>query len=210
MNKKIIIGSAGAILIIIGVLILVFVNNSSSKCNDNALVFKKEYEKYNNKEMKKDNKKYKLTKLSISENNPMKKLTKKEIIDKLNSMTGVVFFTSPLDFVSREMIPTILEVSKSFDCEVIYYYDIDEISSASMKNEILNVLRKKDEKLEEAKNSTILFIQKGEIKEIQIGIPENYEYGKKINDTQKKTLNRVLKNGFNSINNNMCEKAKQC
>ena len=210
MNKKIIIGSAGAILIIIGVLILVFVNNSSSKCNDNALVFKKEYEKYNNKEMKKDNKKYKLTKLSISENNPMKKLTKKEIIDKLNSMTGVVFFTSPLDFASREMIPTILEVSKSFDCEVIYYYDIDEISSASMKNEILNVLRKKDEKLEEVKNSTILFIQKGEIKEIQIGIPENYEYGKKINDTQKKTLNRVLKNGFNSINNNMCEKAKQC
>ena len=208
MKKKVIILIIAVIVVIASVITVIALNKKDNNCNQSALTFKEEYEKYNNKKITIESKKYKLTSLSISETNPMKKIAKDKLINTLTKSTGVVFFTSPIDFVSREMIPVILSTSKNYDCDVIYYYDIDELTDNETKNELTNILQKKN--IDSLQNGTILFIQKGKIKEFQVGISKDYKYGKKISEEDKKTLSRTIKNGFNSINSNMCEKQTQC
>ncbi|MBR4618782.1 MAG: hypothetical protein IKO49_05710 [Bacilli bacterium] len=205
MKKRIIIGIIILIVGVVGIISGIKIANKEKECNQSALKFKKEYESYNNEEIKYQNKKYKLSKLTISDNNPMKSLNEKEIINKLTNTTGVIMFTSPIDYISREMIKVLLEIAPSFDCDTIYYYDIDELNNEELVNEI-----KKKLDVENLVNGTIIFVKEGKVSQLQVGITKEYKYGKKISETQKKELSRTLKNGFNSISGGMCEREKQC
>lgn len=179
MKKKIIIGIVLVIIIITG--IIIFSNNK--KCNTNALEFKKEYEKYNTS----------LVKLSISDDNPMVKMNKQNIIKKIDSSNGILFFGNPKNNDSRTLIKELLKVARDYDCEIIYYYDINDLKDNNVYDELQTKLGEYS-----LKNNIVIFYKKGEITKYQ-------EYVKDI-----KGLDKNLVEGFDSISGGMCEVAKQC
>ena len=204
MKKKIILTIT--ILVIIAASITIYIiSNKDKNCNQDAKQFKEEYESYNNKKITYNKKQYKLRSINIQEDNPMRKLNKNEIIDKLTKSTGVIIFTSPIDCTSREMVNKLLEVAQNYDCETIYYYDIDELNDKNLYNDILQVLD-----LKEINNGIVIFLQKGKIVEKQIGITDDYKYGTTLTEKQDNILKRKFKNGFNSISGEMCERETQC
>lgn len=180
MKKKIIIGVVLAIIITGSILIF----RDKEQCNDNALKFKEIYEKYNKSKEK----------LNIKDDNPMVKINKEDIVKKINKSDGVIFFGTPKENESRILVKVLLEVSKDYDCEVIYYYDLSKLDKES---DIYKELQTKlgDYKL---KNGTIIFYKKGEI----VGYTEykdNY-----------KDMKKEINTNFTSISSGMCEVAKQC
>ena len=205
MKKKIIIGIIISMIGIISIIIGINLINTNENCNEKALQFKKEYEKYNNKEITYNEKKYKLPTLNISKDNPMRVINKKDLLESLDSKTGIIMFSSPIDYTSRTMLEILLEISESFDCKIIYYYDIDELNDEALLQKLINKTS-----IENLSNGTIIFFDKGKIKEKIVGISEKHEYGKKISEEEKQELKRNMKNGFNSINGSTCEKEKQC
>ena len=180
MKKRIIIAIVLAIVIVGSVFI--FTGNNKN-CNTNALEFKKEYEKYNNS----------LVKISISDDNPMVKMNKSNIIKKIDSSSGILFFGNPKNNNSRTLIKELLKVAKDYDCEIIYYYDINDLKNNDVYTELETKLA--DKSLE---NNIVIFYKKGEITKYQ-------EYVK-----EAKELNKNLVEGFDSISGGMCEVAKQC
>ena len=180
MKKRIIIGIVLAI--VIAGSFLIFTDNNK-KCNTNALEFKKEYEKYNAN----------LIKLSIDDDNPMVKMNKNNIINKIDSSNGILFFGNPKNNDSRTIVKELLKVAKDYDCEVIYYYDINDLKNDDVYTKLETKLSGKS-----LTNNIVIFYKKGEITKYQ-------EY---VKGTKK--LNKNLVEGFDSISGGMCEVAKQC
>ena len=86
-----------------------------------------------------------------------------------------------------------MKVAKDYDCEIIYYYNINDLKNDDVYTKLETKLSGKS-----LKNNTIIFYKKGEITKYQ-------EYVKEI-----KELNKNLVEGFDSISGGMCEVAKQC
>ncbi len=181
MKNKIIFGIVATIIITI--CIVIFAGNNK-ECNEQAIEFKNTYEKYN------DN----LEKLNIDEDNPMSKINKEDIINKIDSSNGIIFFGNPKNNESRILINELLKVAPDYNCEVVYYYNLMKLD---INSEIYSKLKEKLGDYE-LKNSIIIFYKKGEISKY-------VEYNK-----DSKEINKNIKEGFNSINGGMCEVAKQC
>lgn len=172
-------------IIILGILLVAIVTgcgDNNKKCNTNALKFKEEYEKYN-----------KVLKLDIKDDNPMVKMNENDIIKKIDSSNGILFFGDPKNSDSRTLVKELLKTAKDYDCEIIYYYDINDLKDNNVYDELQTKLG--EDKL---KNNIVIFYKKGEITKYQ-------EYIKDI-----KELDKNLVEGFDSISGGMCEVAKQC
>lgn len=220
MKKLVII--IGLIILVVGTTIFFIINNNK-ECNIQGKRFKNLYEKYNNKEIEYNNKKYKLQSLTIDEENPMVEISKEDIIKKLDSSTSIIVFISPKDYKSRELIKSLLEIAKSNNCETIYYYDIDKLNDNYKNNKDKDLYNSIIEKLgdnitktfddsEEKKleNSTIIFSKDKEIKLVIEDLTENYEYGKKLTTEEKKKLESKINEGFSELNGGVCEIRQQC
>lgn len=181
MKNKIICGIVVIITIIICI-IIVGINNK--ECNEQAIEFKNIYEKYNDT----------LEKLNIDKENPMSNINKEDIIKKIDSSNGIMFFGNPKDNESRILVKELLKIAPDYNCEVVYYYDLTKIDNNN------GVYSKLKEKLgeNELKNNIIIFYKKGEISKY-------VKYSKDNND-----IKNNIKEGFDSINGGMCEVAKQC
>jgi hypothetical protein len=181
MKKRIIIGIILAIAITGG--IILFTDNDE-KCNDSALKFKETYEKYNNTKEK----------LTIKDDNPMVAIKKENIITKIDKGNGVIFFGTPKENESRLVVKNLLEVSKDYNCEVIYYYDLTNLDKES------DIYKELSSKLgdNELKNGIVIFHKNGEVVEC-------VEYNKNT-----KEMKLEIDSGFSAVNNGMCEVAKQC
>ena len=181
MKKRIIMGIILATVITGGIILL---TGNEEKCNDNALRFKETYEKYNTTKEK----------LIINDNNPMVEIKKEDITKKIDKGNGVIFFGTPKEDESRLVVKSLLEISKDYDCEVIYYYDLSKLDKES------DVYKKLITRLgdNELKNGTVVFHKNGEI-------VEYVEYNKNT-----KEMKLQIDSGFNLINKGMCEVAKQC
>ena len=95
--------------------------NSPVKINKDAIKFKEEYEKYNDKEVSSD-KKY--SSLDLSENNPIKYSTYDEIIDVIKNQTGIIYLGFPECPWCRSIIPVLFDVAKDNDINTIYYLNM--------------------------------------------------------------------------------------
>lgn len=228
MNKKnTIIVSSVLMVALIALSILTVLNrdDNGDNCSKDALKFKEEYESKNGDIVRYDDKDYKLRTLNISKNNPVIYLKENEIVDKITSSTGVIYFGSSDDLLSREAVPVLLNVASEFDCDVIYYYDITLLSDEYEKgvNEekinlyksIVNSLGDKvdfsnEESLKKLVVPVVIFIKEGKITEAHSGLVKSYSPGKSLNTEQERQLSRMYRNGFNSINNGVCEKQQQC
>lgn len=95
--------------------------NTPVKVNEDAIQFKEEYEKYNDKVVYAD-KKY--SKLELSENNPIKYSTYDEIIDVIDNQTGIIYLGFPECPWCRSVIPVLFDVAKDNEIDTIYYLNI--------------------------------------------------------------------------------------
>lgn len=223
MKKKIIIIGIIVLLIAGGITTFFVLKNNNKECNSQATRFKKLYEKYNSVNITYNKKKYKLQNLEIEKDNPMASISKEDIYNKLEKGTNIIFFSSPKDYTSREMLQVLLEVAKGNNCDTIYYFDIDKLNenyskeidvelydkiTGKLDSNINNYFKDTDKK--KIENGTIVFSKDGEIKKVIENISDDYEYGNKITKKQEKSLKTDLNEGFSNISGGVCEIRQQC
>ena len=179
MKNRMVIGIILAVIITTGILLY---PKKDEKCNYSAEKFKETYEKYNKTKEK----------LTIKNDNPMVEIKEENIIKKIDNGNGVMFFGSPKENESRLLVKTLLQVSKNYDCEVIYYHDLSKLDKENVSKEISKKLGDKS-----LKNGIVIFHKKGEISKY-------VEYNKESD------IKKELNEGFTSISGGMCEVAKQC
>lgn len=92
-----------------------------SSLNTDAMKFKREYEKYNNK--KTDSGKEYLN-LNIESNNPMKYKSADDLIDIISNKTGIIYLGFPECPWCRNAISVLLDVAEENDIKDIYYFNI--------------------------------------------------------------------------------------
>ena len=97
--------------------------NNSNTINEEAIKFKEEYEKYNDKDASSD-KKY--SSLNLSENNPIKYSTYDNIIDVIKNQTGIIYLGFPECPWCRSVVPVLFDVAKDNDIDTIYYLNIKD------------------------------------------------------------------------------------
>lgn len=115
----------GKILLIVLPIILLILALLSyfklSSLNTDAMKFKREYEKYNNK--KTDSGEEYLN-LNIESNNPMKYKSADDLIDIISNKTGIIYLGFPECPWCRNAISVLLDVAEENDIKDIYYFNI--------------------------------------------------------------------------------------
>ena len=112
------------LLIVLPIILLILVLLSYFKIsclNTDAMKFKREYEKYNNKKI--DSGKEYLN-LNIKSNNPIKYKSADDLIDIISNKTGIIYLGFPECPWCRNAISVLLDVSEENDIKDIYYFNI--------------------------------------------------------------------------------------
>lgn len=115
-------------------------NSSDSTNTTDAFIFKNEYESLNNK---KDSEGNNYKSLSISKQNSINYASYSDIIEILDSKTGLIYFGSSSDKMCREIIPILLTASKEVNLKEIYYYDPTSIRDVKELDINGNIIIKK-------------------------------------------------------------------
>lgn len=128
MKKKVMYLIVGiSVLCLILVSVLMFINKDNKKekeTNEYALKFKEEYEQFNNK---KNSRGQEYLNLTISEDNPIMYSNYNEIINIIDSKTGVIYFGFPECPWCRNAVSVLLESAKYNGVEEIYYLNIQDM-----------------------------------------------------------------------------------
>ena len=134
-KNKIVIIILAILLIISIVVIAMLMGKKNNQGNDNnkdnnisdenvtsdAVEFKTAYEKVNGTEASAEEK---YLEINVSEDNPIKYVTLKELVDVLDSdETAYVYISSPTCPYCRATVETLFEVAKALDIKKIYYYE---------------------------------------------------------------------------------------
>lgn len=121
-NKKVLF-SIISVLLIIGIAFGGYF--ACFRGSNDALKFKKEYEKLNNTVRESDGASY--NNVSISKNNPIKYLNAKEAVDVIKNKEGVIYFGANWCPWCRNAIPVLFEAAKKENLNTIYYLDMDTV-----------------------------------------------------------------------------------
>lgn len=92
------------------VFLLIIVTGCNNKDTDESK-FKEEYESLNNEYLE----------IDIIKDNNIKYSTVNEVVDILLNGTGIIYLGNPLDAMSRNVIPVLLESASELGVEEIYY-----------------------------------------------------------------------------------------
>ena len=110
----------------------------STACRNNNIVdtdakkFKQEYEALDNNSVV----------MNIDENNPIKYVNFDEVINILNSGTGIIYFGFPRCPWCRNIIPVLFEMASTNNIDTIYYFNPSDIRSNNDENykKLVNIL----------------------------------------------------------------------
>lgn len=92
-----------------------------------AIKFKKEYESLNNVEREKNGSTIVSRSVEISKNNPIIYISEDELLEKIKTEKGVVYFGFADCPWCRSMIETLFMVANDLNIEKIYYVDVKDI-----------------------------------------------------------------------------------
>lgn len=92
-----------------------------------GIKFKNEYESLNAVEKEKNGLKTVIRSVKISENNPIVYVNEDEVLEKIKTEKGVVYFGFADCPWCRSMIETLLSVANDLNIEKIYYVDVKNI-----------------------------------------------------------------------------------
>lgn len=165
-------------IILVTICLTILIGCSNKEITD-AIKFKEEYEKYNNK----------LTELEIDENNIVTYAPKDKINKIINSGTGVIFIGTPKDNLSRCAINILLQAADSTDLNVIYYIDsLDDIEGL--------------EKIEDLKIPIVINVLEGKIISYHIGTIDSKET---LTEDEELELYNTYTNGIHEVLQDACD-----
>ena len=210
-KNKIVIVILAILLIISIVVIAMLMGKKNNQGNDNnkdnnisdenvtsdAVEFKTAYEKVNGTEASAEEK---YLEINVSEDNPIKYVTLKELVDVLDSdETAYVYISSPTCPYCRATVETLFEVAKALDIKKIYYYEnskerkVEENESQLMEEQASKgVVTKEDDGKMRWGIPLVLKIKNGEIVSTTRGVTYSLNEGQSKNDElteeQKKSV----------------------
>ena len=210
-KNKIVIVILAILLIISIVVIAMLMGKKNNQGNDNnkdnnisdenvtsdAVEFKTAYEKVNGTEASAEEK---YLEINVSEDNPIKYVTLKELVDVLDSdETAYVYISSPTCPYCRATVETLFEVAKALDIKKIYYYENSkerkvEENESQLMEELASkgVVTKEDDGKMRCGTPLVLKIKNGEIVSTTRGVTYSLNEGQSKNDElteeQKKSV----------------------
>ena len=158
--------------------------------NDDQLRFKLSYEYINNVEYSNGKK----IKISIPSNNKIKYMNTNEILNFLNSGTGILYFGYNTCPWCRNAVPILIEAARKNDINKIYYVDIHKANLSSIKEELYLKLDPYLGENSEGKKvisvPSVYFILNGKIIANHIGTVDSYHnpYNKMTTEQKKELL----------------------
>lgn len=207
MNKKTIISLITILVVIIGFIAFYFITNKSE------LMFKKDYESYNNKKITNENETEKLVSLKISNNNPIVYLNDENVLDKIKLDSEMILIGKPDDNITRKILPTLFEAAKDNGIEEIYYYPLGELEKKYEKNnqdavkiyeEIIKISDKYIDNTFKSGNKkgkkkitspTVIVVNKGKIVSLHQGsVSSDTNYFENLTQEQKNELYKIYEN----------------
>ena len=129
-SKKILLGVIG----IVGVLVVIIVCGVLFSNENDALRFKREYEKLNGVVREKD--KQTTRTIKIAKDNPFIYQNEEDIIKRIdNKETFAVYFGFADCPWCRSVVPTLVDVARDMKVDVIYYVDVKDIRNTVEVND---------------------------------------------------------------------------
>ena len=210
-KNKIVIIILAILLIISIVVIAMLMGKKNNQGNDNnkdnnisdenvtsdAVEFKTAYEKVNGTEASAEEK---YLEINVSEDNPIKYVTLKELVDVLDSdETAYVYISSPTCPYCRATVETLFEVAKALDIKKIYYYENSkerkvEENESQLMEELASkgIVTKEDDGKMRWGIPLVLKIKNGEIVSTTRGVTYSLNEGQSkhdaLTDEQKKVV----------------------
>ncbi len=119
-------------IVLILIICLLVISGCKDK-NTDAYKFKKEYESLN---LTKSSSGKTIRELNIDENNPFVYKTEDDIVNAINNKeTFIVYFGFPSCPWCRSVLPTLIDVSKEYSINKIYYVNVEDIRDAYALND---------------------------------------------------------------------------
>lgn len=210
-KNKIVIIILAILLIISIVVIAMLMGKKNNQGNDNnkdnnisdenvtsdAVEFKTAYEKVNGTEASAEEK---YLEINVSEDNPIKYVTLKELVDVLDSdETAYVYISSPTCPYCRATVETLFEVAKALDIKKIYYYENSkerkvEENESQLMEELASkgIVTKEDDGKMRWGIPLVLKIKNGEIVSTTRGVTYSLNEGQskhdELTEEQKKSV----------------------
>lgn len=166
-------------IVTISILCLILCIGCSEPKQTDAIKFKEEYEKYNDKKIK----------LDIDEENIVKYATSEKINNLIKDKTGVIFIGKPNDNLSRTAINILLQAADSTDLNAIYY--IDNLDNIEGLNDI------KDPKI-----PLVINILEGKIVSYHIGTIDDKT---KLSEDEEMQLYNIYLDSIHEVLQDSCD-----
>ena len=210
-KNKIVIIILAILLIISIVVIAMLMGKKNNQGNDNnkdnnisdenvtsdAVEFKTAYEKVNGTEASAEEK---YLEINVIEDNPIKYVTLKELVDVLDSdETAYVYISSPTCPYCRATVETLFKVAKALDIKKIYYYENSkerkvEENESQLMEELASkgIVTKEDDGKMRWGIPLVLKIKNGEIVSTTRGVTYSLNEGQskhdELTEEQKKSV----------------------
>lgn len=156
-NKKVLVCTLIAI-VLLGVFLIKFVNNSSFETD--AIKFKNEYEILNGKKKNSSGDIYE--EITISSNNPMTYASYSEVEELITRGTGVIYFGFPECPWCRVAVPVLLDAANESGIDKIYYFNAVKIRDKKHLNEFGEIVTDEEGTTEYSKLIQLLYDNLGE------------------------------------------------
>ncbi len=211
------------IFIIIGLILYFVLDNQAT----DARKFKNEYESLNDQENA-NGQKYPT--VSIAQDNPVKYASFEEIMEVLDSKTGIIYFGFPECPWCRNIVPILLETAQENEIDTVYYFNAksmrDEkelkdgqiVTTKEGTDEYYQLVDKlkdylspyeglNDENLKRLYFPTVVFVMGGKIVGIHEGTVESQTNPyKSLSKDQAQELKEIYTNNINEIYG-ICDKS---
>lgn len=219
-NKKLklIIGLI-VLILLIGIISTLYINKDNSTKDEKK--FKEEYESINEKSK---------ISLTIPEDNKMKYVTSKEVIDILKNKTGVIYFGFPDCPWCRNIVPILINTAKCECLDKIYYFNALSIRDTKHLDESGNIVIDKegskeyyeivellsdylgpyeglnDDSIKRLYFPTVVFVKDGKIVDVHISTVEDQtDPYVPLTKKQKEKLQQEYKEGISKMESNVCD-----
>lgn len=150
--------------------------------------FKLEYEIYNNIAYTNGKK----IKVNIPFENKVKYVQEKNLKEVLTTKTGVVYFGYPTCQWCRNAVPVLIDAINHSQIETLYYVNVEEVSSISIKELLDPYLKEDEEQNKRLYVPDVYFIKDGKIIDHHLGTVESYKNAfEKMNEEQKQELKEI-------------------
>lgn len=232
MKKKSLIITIAILLIALVIGGSYLLKENKNKITEDEKKFKKEYESFNGTTNEKTNKK--MMSITIPTENRVVYISAKEVIEKLQGGTSIIYFGFPECPWCRNLVPILLEENKEYELP-IYYYNALEIRDTKHLDEngkiitdqegtkeyqkIVELLKDylgeyeglNDPSIKRLYFPTVAFIKDGKVIGLHIGtVSSQKDPYQEMTKDQKKELTNTLEEYFEELSTDVCEKDSKC